>query len=415
MFFEMFLKIFSDCCIFFGLLGIAPSLLPYSYPLPAAALICAIAAALAALLHNKNKLLLSAACAVLPFLSLLMANGWKEMLILIVPIVYTCAIILRGDLYLQYFHYRHFFIRSMGLLIGLWCAISAAVYIEDPKQVHEQVIFTSILLQYALIHFICGVILQRQLRMGESSHSHGGAGQVIGMLGSAGVTALCFLVTDSLLQDKFLQLVRDTLAVVMMALTPLTELLIKARKWSLERQLLVRENWKKTAEHPDDVLDMDAIRENSAILQETEGSPVGGNSAWLMIIAIVGVVIFFVLMFFVFSNLRPQKGAAFLSAEVRGKEKSKKSSFIRLSPRARVRQAYRDFLHHQKQKGFVLKKHYTTADILQKVSSPETDTAAAQLREVYLSARYDEQREVTRQQADAARSALRSIKTKNKR
>ena len=409
MFFEMFLKIFSDCCIFFGLLGIAPSLLPYSYPLPAAALICAIAAAFAALLHNKNKRLLSCICAILPLLSLLMANGWKEMLILIVPIVYTGAIILRGDLYLQYFHYRHFFIRSMALLLGLWCAISAAVYIEDPKKIHEQVIFTSILLQYALIHFVCGVILQRQLRMGESSHSHGGAGQIIGMLGSVGVTALCFTVTDSLLQDRLLQLVRGSITVVMMLLTPLTDLLIKARKWSLERQLLVRENWKKTAEHPDDVLDMDQIWENSGILKATEGSPVGGNSDKLMIIAIVGVVIFAVLMFFVFSNLRTQKGAAVLSAEVRGKEKSKKSTFARLSHRAKVRQAYRDFLHHQKQKGFVLKKHYTTADILRKVSNPETD-AAAQLREVYLIARYNEQSEVTRQQADAARSALKAIK-----
>ena len=409
MFFEMFLKIFSDCCIFFGLLGIAPSLLPYSYPLPAAALICAIAAAFAALLHNKNKRLLSCICAILPLLSLLMANGWKEMLILIVPIVYTGAIILRGDLYLQYFHYRHFFIRSMALLLGLWCAISAAVYIEDPKKIHEQVIFTSILLQYALIHFVCGVILQRQLRMGESSHSHGGAGQIIGMLGSVGVTALCFTVTDSLLQDRLLQLVRGSITVVMMLLTPLTDLLIKARKWSLERQLLVRENWKKSAEHPDDVLDMDQIWENSGVLQATKDSPVGGNSDKLMIIAIVGVVIFAVLMFFVFSNLRTQKGAAVLSAEVRGKEKSKKSTFARLSHRAKVRQAYRDFLHHQKQKGFVLKKHYTTADILRKVSNPETD-AAAQLREVYLIARYNEQSEVTRQQADAARSALKAIK-----
>ena len=414
MFFEMFLRIFSDCCIFFGLLGCAPSLLPYSYPLPAAGLICAIAAAFASLLHNKSKRLLSCACALLPFLSLLMADGWREMLVLIVPILYTCVIILRGDLYLEYFHYRHFFIRSMWLLLGLWCAISAAVYIEDPKKVHEQVIFTSILLRYTVVHFTCGVILQRQLRMGEASHSHGGAGQVVGMLGSAGVTALCFAVTDSLFQNKILQLLRGSVTVVMMLLTPLAELLMKARKWRMERQLLVIENWKKTAEHPDDILDMDAIRENSAILQETEGSPVGGNSAWLMIIAIVGVLIFVVLMFLVFSSMRTKKEASFLSSEVHNKEKSRKS-FSRLSNRARVRQAYRDFLHLQKQKGFVLKKHYTTADIMQKVSAPETETAAAQLREVYLRARYDENREITRQQADAARSAVRSIKAKSKR
>ncbi len=409
MFFEMFLRIFSDCCIFFGLLGCAPSLLPYSYPLPAAALICALAAALASLLHNKNKRLLSCACALFPFLSLLMANGWKEMLILTVPILYTCAIILRGELYLEYFHYRHFFLRSMGLLLFLWCAISAAVYIEDPKQVHEQVIFTNILLKYTLIHFVCGVILQRQLRMGETSHSHGGAGQVIGMLGGAGVTALCFVVTDSLLQEKILNLVRGSITMLMMLLTPLVDLFMKARRWTLQRRLEVLENWKETAEHPDDVLDMDQLRENSYILQETEGSPVGGNSDKLMIIAIVGVVIFLVLMFFVFTGRRTQKSSPVLSSTVRSKKENKRS-FSFLSNRGKVRQAYREFLHHQKQNGFVLKKHYTTADILQKVSAPETETAAAHLREVYLRARYDEQCEITREQADAARSALRSIK-----
>ena len=409
MFFEMFLRIFSDCCIFFGLLGIAPSLLPYSYPLPAAGLICAVAAALASLLHSRNQRLLSCACALLPFLSLLMADGWKEMLILIVPILYTSVIILRGELYLEYFHYRHFFIRSMGLLVFLWCAISAAVYIEDPKQVHEQIIFTSILLKYTLIHFVCGVILQRQLRMGETSHPHGGAGQIIGLLGCAGVTALCFTVTDSLLQDKIVQLIRNAATFLVMLVTPLAELLIKARKWSLERQLLIRENWKKTAEHPDDVLDMDAIRENSAVLQATEGSPVGGNSSWLIVIAIVGVVIFLVLMFFVFTGRRTQKSSPVLSSAVRSKKENKRS-FSFLSNRGKVRQAYREFLHHQKQKGFVLKKHYTTADILQRIAEPENETAAAQLRDVYLRARYDEKREVTREQADAARSALRSIK-----
>ena len=409
MFFEMFLRIFSDCCIFFGLLGCAPSLLPYSYPLPAAALICGVAAALASLLHDKNKRFFSCACALLPFLSLLMANGWKEMLILIVPILYTAAIILRGDLYLEYFHYRHFFLRSMGLLIFLWCALTAAVYIEDPQQVHEQVIFTGILLKYTLIHFVCGVILQRQLRMGESSHSHGGAGQVIGMLGCAGVTALCFVVTDSLIQDKIASFMRGTVTFLVMLVTPLVDLLMVARRWTMERQLQIRENWKATAEHPDDVLDMDALRENSHILQATEGAPVGGNSSKLMIIAIVGVVIFLVLMFFVFAGLRTQKSSPVLSSAVRSKKENRKP-FSFLSNRGRVRQAYRDFLHHQKQKGFVLKKHYTTADILQKIANPENESAAAQLREVYLRARYDEEREVTREQADAARNALKKIK-----
>ena len=48
MYLEMFLRIFSDCCIFFALLGCCPSILPYSYPLIAVALICGVAAGIAA-------------------------------------------------------------------------------------------------------------------------------------------------------------------------------------------------------------------------------------------------------------------------------------------------------------------------------------------------------------------------------
>ena len=93
------------------------------------------------------------------------------------------------------------------------------------------------------------------------------------------------------------------------------------------------------------------------------------------------------------------------------KNAAKKKSFVYRSNREKVRQTYRKFLAHERTGGLKLKKSYTTADILSRIS-PSTDrAAAAKLREIYLLARYDEEGEITRSQADAAREALKRIKT----
>lgn len=409
MFFEMFLRIFSDCCIFFGLLSIAPSILPYSYPLLAAAVICALAAGTASLLRDKNKILLSYLCAFLPLLSLLMANGWREMLILIAPLVYTCALILRGELYLEYYHYRSFFIRSMSLLLFFWCALSICVYIEDPQKTQEQVIFTGIMIRYILIHFLCGIILQRQLRMGESSHSHGGAGQIVGMLGTAGVTALGFVVTESLVQEKLAQLLRHIMTIGIILLTPLYELVTFMRLWLAEHKPKSEFDPNEVTGNSEGAAGVPIGEGKTAYQEYLEGAPAGTDPSRPMVIAIVGAVVFLILMFFVFAALRNKNVSSMIISAVGGKEKSGKV-VSRLSNRGKVRQIYRDFLHYEKQKGFVRKKNYTTADILQRTATPDNEDAERRLREVYLRARYDEEGEITREQVDAAKNALKTIR-----
>ena len=407
MFFEMFLRIFSDCCIFFGLLGCAPSLLPHSYPLPAVAVVCGLSAALASFLHDKNRRILSILCAALPFLSLLMTDGWREMLVLILPIVYTCAIIVRGELYLEYYHYRRFFLRSVSLLAFLWCALSVCIYIEDPQHLSEQLIFPSILLKYTLIHFLCGVILQRQLRMGE--HGQGSAGQMFGMLSAAGVTALGFVTTQSLLQEKLVEFLRGVIAVGIILLTPLYELVTFMRLWLKEHGPKPEFDPNEVTGNSEGAAGAPTGGGKTAYQEYLEGAPAGTDSTRPMVIAIVGAVVFLVLMFFVFAALRSKKGSGMIVSTVRGKEKNRKN-VSRLSNRGKVRQMYREFLHFEKQKGFVRKKHYTTADILRKVSTSETEDAAHALRGVYLHARYNEEGEVTRAQVDTAREALRAIR-----
>ena len=408
MFFEMFLRFFSDCCIFFGLLGCCPSLLPYSYPLLIPALICGTSAALSSLLRDKDRKLPGYLCACLPLLSLLMADGWREMLILIPAILYTAAIILRGEMYLEYFSYRKFFQRSLILLGALWAIISICIYIEDPKGIHEKVIFTEVILQYTLIHFLCGIVLQRQLRLGAQNRAQGEAGQLLGLLGSSSVVVAGFLLTEPLVRQGSLDILRKIVSILLIPFAMLLDFFIYLAGHI--KQMVESKEYQEALENSEYDFSGRPTDYQEYMQELLEKAPEQQHSPWIMVFAALGVLLFLILMYLAFTRLRNHKGAPMILSEVRDTEKKRKK-VSRLSNRGKVRQAYREFLRHERQRGFVLKSHYTTADILQKVSTPANETPAAALREVYLCARYDEEREVTREQAEAARDALRNIRT----
>jgi len=76
---------------------------------------------------------------------------------------------------------------------------------------------------------------------------------------------------------------------------------------------------------------------------------------------------------------------------------------IRQSNRGKVRHLYRQFLKEEQKRGLKRKSSQTSADILRKISPTTDPDAAAALREVYLSARYDQAAEVTPEQVELAR------------
>ena len=79
----------------------------------------------------------------------------------------------------------------------------------------------------------------------------------------------------------------------------------------------------------------------------------------------------------------------------------------RRSNRGKVRHYYREFLKMENRRGLKLQKHYTTEDILLRISGDTDREGAAELREFYLLARYDERNDITPEQAEAAKLALR--------
>ena len=243
--------------------------------------------------------------------------------------------------------------------------------------------------------------------MGE--HGHGGAGQIFSILSVSGVTALGFVMTESLVQERIAELLRSIIAVGIILLNPLYELVTFMRLWLKEHKPKVEFDPADVTGNSEGAAGAPTGSGKTAYQEYLEGAPAGTDSTRPIIIVIVGAVVFLVLMFFVFAALRSKKGSGMIVTTVRSKEKNRKT-VSRLSNRGKVRQLYRDFLHFEKQKGFVRKKHYTTADILHRTATTDNENAERALRKVYLHARYNEDGEVTREMVDTAREALKTIK-----
>ena len=65
-------------------------------------------------------------------------------------------------------------------------------------------------------------------------------------------------------------------------------------------------------------------------------------------------------------------------------------------------------------KGLKLKKNDTSADVLCRIHQDTDKESAAALRQVYLSARYDDRQNISREQVNAAKQALKGTKNRKK-
>ena len=111
-----------------------------------------------------------------------------------------------------------------------------------------------------------------------------------------------------------------------------------------------------------------------------------------------------------FQSRRPRAEHVEYVGSVPKQPKKKKQPL--LSNRTRVRQAYRSFLRAEQDLGMRLQISDTSEDVLSRIHRSTDRSGAAELRNVYLAARYDERQNISRKQVDQAKLALRATRKK---
>ena len=399
----MILKIFSDCCICFALLASGPVDFSISPLIPA--LICGIAAGIGSFCSHKNWTFLRIVSLFLPFTCLILAEGGAETVLLAIPAGYTAFVILRHRLDLEYYGYRRFFINSLWVLGGAYVLLNVWIFLTQITNDVAPILAPEEILRYGLVHLLCGIVLQRQLRLGVGHQAEGNRQQLAALLATGGAIAVGFVAAEPLLRKGIGTILRTAVSLLVTPLLLLYELCVKILEW-LEGLGDSERTWEEFQNHMAEVL-----APGGGLLFTPEESPVGKEldpaTIWAVLIGIILLILGIILLRSFLKN-RADGDISEKIAQVTPPPKKKKTP--PLSNRNRVRQVYRDFLRAENGKGLRLKCSDTSADVQHRLHPATNAESAQDLRQIYLQARYDDRANISRHQVERARQALKGTR-----
>lgn len=396
----MFLKVFSDLCLLYAVLGAFPAVIVYHSPLIIPAILCAFGAGIAAGLQDSGRGNLRWLGIAFPALALYLSCINGDFWIVLPAAVYVLLVILRGQLYLEYANYRQSFRTSLWIL-GIWILILYMFsFVEEMSFDDVRNIRVEVALRYGLIYCFAGVILQRQLRLGTAAVARGSTLQLASVLVGTGSVIAGFLAALPALREGAAALIQAVLFAVIGFFVTVYERFIEADYVGTQKAL--EEAWENS----------DAIRVEpeyqQMIAQHTQAVEKEPSYWWIVLVAAVAIVVG-ILLLRSFSRRKSSVSSEEAVKQIEMSGQKHKDKYR--TNRGKVRHYYREYLRYEQKRGLRLKKYDTSGDILRKSSPDSNKAAAAALRQIYLQARYDEQREITREQADQAKALLKKIRS----
>lgn len=409
----MFWKLFGDACLYFSVIGALPTLFVHDASFLWPALLCGIGGAAASWLSNRGKGNVSGLAVLIPLLGLLFADQPVELLSLIPPVIYTLIVILRGDFALEYLSFRDFFRKSMIAWVIFFVLLFLACTVENITQTWRRSLAFEETLEMGVFYAVCGVILQRQLRLGNDGSSEDrkrNSIQSAAVLGGTGAVVLSFWAFQQFLAEHakgFMNALGELLLYI--CTLPLTLIvwilapLIEEMTGFYEETQPPSESTEETLEH---IVTVAAGETTEPVANAVDG---GTGYPWWLVVLILSLLLILLL---VGLKLYRKKAAdnALPQSFAKADRPERRSAENGSSNRAKVRRYYREHLKLEQRRGMRLGTNQTSADILEKISDSTDEKAAAALRQVYLKARYDDTGSVTNEDVQRAKTAIKQLR-----
>ena len=406
--FHVFLKVFADLCLYYGCIGALPTLFPYGYSFLWPSLILALCAGISAFCSDQGRSILRYPILLLTAAALLPGSGVMDFLTLIPPIVYVVTMILRDEWSLEYFRFREDF-RRMLIIMGIAVMLVHFGVLIESRSDHTRVLDSVALLRHLLIYAFCGILIQRQLRLGgESIHSrYLNTLQLILMVLGTGILVLAIAFAERYLSSHGVslgqllgQLLKYLLSIPLALMNYLFILLS-------ELQTETMEQFKE--EHYSDIepIAKMPMEEMQQLLPQISEEP-AAFPWWLAVVLLGAFTCILILLTRTLKSRRIQADRTETVARIQPPPKEKQPE--RRSNRSKLRRIYREFLKAEKRKGHKLQPYHTSRDILEEMKPDGNPEAAARLRSIYLTARYDLHAPVTSEQVQQAKDALRQYR-----
>lgn len=407
--FYVFLKVFGDLCLYFACIGAFPALFPYDFSFLWPAIVCAASAGIAAFLsdhgRNKGRFPLIA----LIFCCLVLGDTVMEALILIPPVAYAIAMLVRDEWSLEYFHFREVFRKAL-ILLGLFLlVIHFGSTLEDSISQRQPLLDSAPVLRYGLLYTVSGILLQRKLRMGSDSARDRYLNniQLVLVTVGTGLFLLAIIFAERILESYGISLseligqaLRFAVGLPIYLLGMLVTFLM-----GLDGKVLQQIQDSQAVET--EPIETNPLPEmGEAILQQPQVEV--AFPWWLAVLILAVLTLVLVYLTHVLRSRRTDAPVREVVSRILPKPNGKQPS--RRSNRSKLRRVYREFLKSEKRKGHKLLPWHTSQDILETLQPSGDSKAAAVLRQLYLSARYDLTSAVTQDQVKAAKDALKQYR-----
>lgn len=400
----IFLKVFGDLCIYFSVIGAFPSLFTHEFTFFWPVLLCAAGAGMATLLFDYEKPKLRFLTLILPLSSFILTGSLIELLMLVLPLVYTTVVIVRGRLSLEYYSFRQTYLRSFIPWGLFFVVIYLFQYFEEVFNPDQTLLDCGITFRFGLLYAFTGVLLLRQLRIGldDRAQQRMNRRQMISTLCCSGAGLLGIVALERLLHDSATSILKLVYGFIGLVLSLPYKLLLMLIESESDRIVDFTETV-HPSQSPEPTVTVPM--ETPPVEHVTQTVTESGFPWWLVVLILIALLVG---MFFLLRTFR-RRGISVGSEETVDRiaplKREKQPS--RQSNRGKVRHIYRQFLKEEQKKGMRRKISHTSADVLRSISPTTDPQAAADLREVYLRARYDVHSDITPQQVDAAKNALR--------
>lgn len=404
----MFLKVFADSCLCFCFIGTFQQIFAPGFSLLWPALLCGAGAALAAVQMEQGRYGLRFVGILLPLTGFLLARSQVDILIMLPTAIYTAILIWKGDFALEYYTFRDQYKRVLTVWFFFFFAVCGLSYVESFSWAPGMTLSWENCLWYAICYAVSGVVLLRQLRLGDEGSRAMDNRQLLLVSAGTGTAVLGAVLLERWLAEKgssvlrliwdfFLMLLGLPFVLLGKLFTGFVSLLPEETVQKMESPLgESSQAGEALPQMPTEEMVEEAVQQ----VQRNE------YPWWLAIAIVVVLAVILIVMLGIHRKNTPAGAGGFTVTDVETEKKEKKAA--NRSNRAKVRRYYREFLRSERMKGTKLTTSQTSADILQGIAQSTDRESAQKLREIYLRARYDEGWEVTSEEMTEAKTAMKN-------
>lgn len=404
------LRSLGDLCLYFAVVGAFPLFFTHDFMLLYPALLGAAGVGVGAWLEKRGSGLLKYAALLLPLSALLLADETMEYLILVPVLIYTGALLWRGIYDLDYYGFREQFLNVGRVLLAFALLILAMYNLEVAMDDGKSSFGASDVLLYSSIYGFAGVFTMRMLRLGSDSTQRDRLNNNLHMI--AVLVLILALSAMTVAMENVLHEILSWLLQGIFILLAFAPMLIYRVMTSFVSQT---QNFATTTGETGATETGETVAAVGTAGQETAEAvlPQGESFPWWIAVLILAVLCGIVI--FLMGSLKRGSGAAGSVGEFSDAETPEGRGWeFRRTNRSKVRKFYRSYLKLIRRKGQKLETDQTTADILERCPENTNTEAAAELRRIYLKARYDLVHPVTDREVEQAKAALKQVTDDNK-